>query len=114
VRRTLLLVPESHWEDAKRDAREMALLATGNRISFDLRHAAFRRDFGDATTHLYLRCGPGLGHTEFGLIDRCDLPSRRCRLPGVEHLSLTAKGQTGRKRSVGRVDARVGDNIASA
>ena len=110
----LLLVPENVRKNVQRDARQTALLAFHHRIPSDVRFHAYSRHSRDAAPNLYLRAGARLGHLE-------SHRHHRRVLSGGGHFgfhrqpALVVLSRSGcRKRSLGRMDARVVHHFAPA
>ena len=78
VRRVLLLVAEDDRADARREARQAALLAAVHRLPHDVPGAALARRRGHAAALRVVRRERGLHHAEPGL-QRRRLHPRRCR-----------------------------------
>ena len=93
---------------------KLAFLAFRDRLSPDLRRHAHPRDSRHAATHLHLRARPRLGDTELDRHDRGihsgGSDSGVCVQPG----RFLLEGSEGRKRSMGRMDARMVGEFAAA
>src|SRR5229473_1442548 len=92
----------------------MAFLAIPSRIPSHLRHPPFRRDERDAAPHLYIPTGPRTRHAKPDRIDRSgpsggggtNLDNQRCEVPAIRRI--------GWRRPLGRMDARMVNDLAAA
>ncbi len=114
MRGNLLLVPESHGSHAERAPGALAFLAVRDRVQHHVPDHACPRHARHATTDLHLSGGSRLGDLESGGDARPPTADRRDPDLRDQHRDLAAPGGPGGRRPLGRLDARVGHDLAAA
>jgi cbb3-type cytochrome oxidase subunit 1 len=109
-----LLVSESHRPDVFRKTRAMAVLAVFDRVHPHLRTDARRRHAGDAPPDLHLPRRSGMGILESAFHPRGTRSGAELPDLYLEHAHFAEARGSGRRRPLGRLDARVGDDVAAS
>src|ERR1700752_5270944 len=92
----------------------MALLALRHRFPPHVRFHAYSGASRNASAHLYVRAGPWLGHMESDRDHRRVLPGGWGIVVARQPAVVIPAGSDRRKRSLGRVDARMVNHFAAA
>src|SRR5205814_4791991 len=95
-------------------ARPLDLLAHGHRFQHDVRHSAFPWVARYAAASVHLSGSTKLGLDEHALDRRRFLHERVGAYPGLEPGDFVFPRKDSRRSSVGRMDPRMGDNLATA
>ena len=106
--------PEGDRPDAVRAAGPLAVLAAVHRLHPDVRADAHLRGARHAAADLHLRRRPRLGALEPADHARGDHPGAELRPFRVQRVCVAAQRPAGRRRSLGRLDAGVGHDLAAA
>ena len=108
-----LLAAEDDRPDARRAPRAGLVLARLHRLQRRVLPDAHRGAARDATARLHLPGGHGLGHAQPDRDDRRLRARGRARARRCERDPLPVRRRAGRRRPVGRRDARVVDDLAA-